>query len=77
MLEGTTETRRWLEEFGGLLGNRIQDMIGVDGISKKELTPYFYPSDKDIEKVALADTTEASNETDNTVSSTPTPESKK
>lgn len=45
--------RRWLEEFGGLLGNRIQDMIGVDGITEKELTPYFYPSDEDIERVGV------------------------
>jgi N-acetyl sugar amidotransferase len=46
-------TRRWLEEFGGLLGNRIQDMIGVDGITEKELTPYFYPADEDIERVGV------------------------
>lgn len=45
--------RRWLEEFGGLLGNRIQDMIGVQGITKKELTPYFYPSDEDIDRVGV------------------------
>ena len=45
--------RKWLEEFGGLLGNRIEDMIGVDGISKKELTPYFYPSDEEIERVGV------------------------
>ena len=45
--------RRWLEEFGGLLGNRIQDMVGVEGITKKELTPYFYPSDKDIQRVGV------------------------
>jgi N-acetyl sugar amidotransferase len=45
--------RRWLEEFGGLLGNRIQDMIGVDGLTEKELTPYFYPSDEEIEKVGV------------------------
>jgi N-acetyl sugar amidotransferase len=45
--------RKWLEEFGGLLGNRIQDMIGVDGITEEELTPYFYPSDEDIEKVGV------------------------
>ena len=45
--------RKWLEEFGGLLGNRIEDMIGVEGISKKELTPYFYPSDEEIEKVGV------------------------
>lgn len=41
-------TRRWLEEFGGLLGNRIQDMIGFDGITAKDLTPYFYPSDEQL-----------------------------
>ena len=45
--------RKWLEEFGGLLGNRIEDMIGVDGITKKELTPYFYPPDEDIERVGV------------------------
>ena len=42
-----------MEEFGGLLGNRIDDMLGGDGIKKKELTPYFYPSDKEIEKVGV------------------------
>jgi hypothetical protein len=45
--------RKWLEEFGGLLGNRIQDMIGVDGLTEKELTPYFYPSDEEIERVGV------------------------
>jgi N-acetyl sugar amidotransferase len=45
--------RKWLEEFGGLLGNRIQDMIGVNGITEKDLTPYFYPSDQDIERVGV------------------------
>lgn len=45
--------RKWLEEFGGLLGNRIQDMIGVGGITEKDLTPYFYPSDEEINKVGV------------------------
>jgi N-acetyl sugar amidotransferase len=45
--------RKWLEEFGGLLGNRIQDMVGVEGIEEKDLTPYFYPSDEEIEKVGV------------------------
>ena len=45
--------RRWLEEFGGLLGNRIQDMIGVDGLTEKDLTPYFYPSDSEIERTGI------------------------
>ena len=45
--------RKWLEEFGGLLGNRIQDMVGVDGLTEKDLTPYFYPSDENIERVGV------------------------
>lgn len=52
-VKSRTLNRRWLEEFGGLLGNRIQDMIGVQGITKKELTPYFYPSDEDIDRVGV------------------------
>lgn len=53
-IQSNVLNRRWLEEFGGLLGNRIEDMIGVDGITEKELTPYFYPSDEDIERVGVA-----------------------
>lgn len=45
--------RRWLEEFGGLLGNRIEDMIGVNGLTRKELTPYFYPPDEEINRVGV------------------------
>jgi len=45
--------RQWLEEFGGLLGNRIEDMIGVNGLTKKDLTPYFYPSDEEINRVGV------------------------
>ena len=45
--------RKWLEEFGGLIGNRIQDMIGINGLTEKDLTPYFYPSDEEIEKVGV------------------------
>ncbi|WP_291949925.1 N-acetyl sugar amidotransferase [Campylobacter sp.] len=45
--------REWLEEFGGLLGNRISDMIGVDGISEKDLYFYTYPSDEDLQRVGV------------------------
>ncbi len=43
--------RRWLEEFGGLLGNRVEDMVGTDGITRKDLLPYFYPKDEDLKRV--------------------------
>lgn len=45
--------RQWMEEFGGLLGYRISDMIGVNGITKKNLTPYWYPSDEEIQRVGV------------------------
>lgn len=45
--------RRWLEEFGGLLGYRLEDMIGVNGITKKDLYLYEYPSDEEIERVGV------------------------
>lgn len=52
-LENNLLNRRWMEEFGGLLGNRIQDMIGVDGLTERDLTPYFYPSNEEIERVGV------------------------
>lgn len=45
-----TLTRRWLEEFGGMLGLRVSDLIGRDGIEARNLLEYTYPSD-----AALAD----------------------
>ncbi|MBI1888693.1 MAG: N-acetyl sugar amidotransferase [Candidatus Spechtbacteria bacterium] len=45
--------RRWLEEFGGLLGLRVEDMIGVSGIMREDLVSYFYPTDRELEEVGL------------------------
>jgi N-acetyl sugar amidotransferase len=45
--------RSWLEEFGGLLGLRVSDLIGYEGIRPKDLIPYFYPSDKDLYQVGV------------------------
>ena len=48
-----TLDRQWLEEFGGLLGNRISDMIGVDGLSKRDVALYTYASDEEIHRVGV------------------------
>jgi N-acetyl sugar amidotransferase len=40
--------RRWLEEFGGLLGLRVTDLIGLEGIERRNLVQYFYPSDAEL-----------------------------
>jgi N-acetyl sugar amidotransferase len=45
--------RRWLEEFGGLLGMRVSDMIGMEGIEAKHLICYTYPSDEDLSRVGV------------------------
>lgn len=45
--------RRWLEEFGGLLGLRVTDLIGLGGISAKDIIPYSYPSDDELKRVGV------------------------
>jgi N-acetyl sugar amidotransferase len=47
--ESQTLTRRWLEEFGGLLGLRVSDVVGQYGITEKDLIQYTYPTDKELE----------------------------
>ena len=36
-------TRRWLEEFGGLLGLRVSDLVGQEGIANRDLIPSTFP----------------------------------
>lgn len=45
--------RRWLEEFGGLLGMRVTDLVGMNGIEAKHLIPYTYPSDEELARVGV------------------------
>lgn len=51
--ENSVLDRRWLEEFGGLLGLRVSDLIGIDGITAKDILPYSYPSDDDLRRVGV------------------------
>lgn len=48
-----TLTRRWLEEFGGLLGLRVADLIGLDGIESRHFIQYTYPSDEELKRVGV------------------------
>jgi hypothetical protein len=45
--------RRWLEEFGGLLGLRVSDLVGMDGLEQRQLIPYTYPSDEELARVGV------------------------
>lgn len=43
-------TRRWVSEFGGLLGLRPNDLIGHDGIKREDLRDYAWPTDDELAK---------------------------
>lgn len=49
---GTEETRvmtqRWVSEFGGFLGLRAQDMIGLEDITECDMRDYMAPSDEEL-----------------------------
>lgn len=45
--------RKWLEEFGGLLGFRVSDLVDGLGFSVKDLIPYTYPSQENINKAGV------------------------
>ena len=45
--------RRWLEEFGGLLGLRVSDLMGEEGIETRHLINYTYPTDEELMKVGV------------------------
>ncbi len=51
--ENNVLDRRWLEEFGGLLGMRVADLIGYEGLTRKDLIPYFYPEDDELKRVGV------------------------
>ncbi len=51
--ENNTLTRRWLEEFGGLLGMRVADLTESYGIESRHLLPYQYPSDEELKRVGV------------------------
>ncbi|MCB2182807.1 MAG: N-acetyl sugar amidotransferase [Desulfobulbaceae bacterium] len=46
-------TRRWLEEFGGLLGLRVSDLLLEEGIEQRHLIQYSYPSDGELQRVGV------------------------
>lgn len=51
--EGKVLDRRWLEEFGGLLGLRVSDLIGQENITPRDLIQYTYPTDDELRQVGV------------------------
>ncbi len=45
--------RRWLEEFGGLLGMRVSDLVDAFGFTIQDIEPYNYPSPDQLENLGV------------------------
>lgn len=43
--EALTMTKRWVHEFGGLLGMRAHDCVGYDGITHRDMAEYALPEE--------------------------------
>lgn len=53
-VKNNTLNRRWLEEFGGLLGMRTSDIACMDeSIKERHLIPYTYPADEDLRETGV------------------------
>ncbi len=48
-----TLTREWLDEFGGLLGLRVSDLVGQVDVEPKHLIQYTYPTDDELARVGV------------------------
>jgi N-acetyl sugar amidotransferase len=46
--EAKQMTERWRSEFGGFLGLRVDDVIGMDGITARDMVEYRLPSTKQV-----------------------------
>tara|TARA_B100002052_G_scaffold255080_1_gene245068 strand:+ start:5825 stop:6967 length:1143 start_codon:yes stop_codon:yes gene_type:complete len=45
--------RKWLEEFGGLIGLRVSDFIENHNFSKNEMDIYKYPTEKELSEFKI------------------------
>ncbi len=52
--DNNTLDRRWLEEFGGLLGLRVSDLLEIEGIERHHLIQYTYPSEVELDRAELS-----------------------
>ena len=46
-------TRRWVSEFGGFLGLRPSDLVGMEGLTARDMSDYTGPSDEALEAAGV------------------------
>jgi imidazole glycerol phosphate synthase glutamine amidotransferase subunit len=47
---GVVLDRRWMEEFGGLRGLRVEDAMRLTGLGRRDMLPYLYPEADELER---------------------------
>ncbi len=45
--------RKWMEEFGGLIGLRVSDLLSEQNFTKKQLSIYEYPTQEELSKFPI------------------------
>jgi imidazole glycerol phosphate synthase glutamine amidotransferase subunit len=51
--QAITLDRRWMEEFGGLRGLRVEDALHLTGLHRRDMLPYLYPRDEELAAVGV------------------------
>lgn len=51
--ENNVLTRRWLEEFGGMLGLRVSDLPAAFDIQESQIFPYQYPTNEQLQEIGV------------------------
>jgi N-acetyl sugar amidotransferase len=49
LVNNNFQDRRWLEEIGGTLGMRLEDVLLASGFNEKDLAIYKFPDSKDLQ----------------------------
>ncbi len=52
-LDNSTLDKRWMEEFGGLIGLRVNDLVENYGFKNSDLSMFTYPNHKELDKLNL------------------------
>lgn len=53
-IEPATELNAaWVAQFGGMLGMRLSDMIGYEGLTERDLEAFRFPSDAALDKASV------------------------
>lgn len=51
--EAKVMTRRWVSEFGGFLGLRPADFVGMEGITERDMQDYMPPAAAGIDRIGV------------------------